>query len=661
MRYSVTLAKIRIMEGYYNGQLALDSIKLSENIRSMDRFSARHSLWRGSGLSDRASRKFDNRAVLFFMQTTTTRQTRLNANRDYLNPKFNGYKLEPFPDKECIVRADLPGNGIASFGDAQPGRIGFRELQARVRFNHLSLGFPTEHGLIGSAYYINQANQVVQVTFNKDSRAIGFTPLVRLAERIETIPSYVEPDPKVPVDAQVPSVLALSEKLLLACNGDGVIELIELKDGKGTVVATADYEGAQDEGISPVPCVLLSARLVGNSITFVVYSRAAATKTKFNVAILEWQVGSDIKILHVQQGSEVPVYCDLTPDARFCVLGSEASYERLAEGDVTMEDADVQQRDALQQATAAAAANVPPPPAPYQWTQDKADITIQMVLPAGTPRSAITCHFAPTHLTLMVRAQDFEVSYAYRKLWTTVRPDECTWTLEKDGLLSLFLTKHDENTRWPHVFDADDGVLETMDQAKLAEITQRLEKFTQQTEDKGGPFVQAAQHPVATDMDEDIDQEGQPLRLSVYDRDGQRIQDISSGGHEWMCNAFEAPNQLSKVAIKSDVDTLSFHLLETPKGLEPEHSATFDALAFVQASKRDSRFVRYDPDHRFAVIVESNRNVYIYYRHGDKRATEKQTLVDVTLGHDVNILGVQLILDRVLLILTETQIVGLVI
>lgn len=463
------------------------------------------------------------------------------------------------------------------------------------------------------------------------------------------------------MDAQVPSVLALSAQLLLACNGDGVIELIELDGGKGRVVATADYEGAQDEGISPVPCVLLAARLVDSRITFVVYSRAAATKTKFNIAVLEWQVGNDIKTLHIQQGPEVPVYCDLTPDSRFCVLGSEASYERLAEGDVAMEDADVQQRDALQQATAAAAADAPPPPAPYQWTQDKADITFQMVLPAGTPPSAITCHFAPAHLTLMVRAQDFEVSYAYRKLWSTVRPDECTWTLEKDGLLSLFLTKHDENTRWPHVFDADDGVLETMDQAKLAEITQRLEKFTQQTENKGGPFVQAAQHPVATDMDEDIDQEGQPLRMVVYDRDGQRIQDITSGGHEWLCNSFEAPDQLAKVAIKSDVDALSFQLLETPKGLEPEHVAAFDALAFVQASKRDSRFVRYDPDHRFAVIVESNRNVYIYYRHGDKRATEKQTLVDVTLGHDVNILGVQLILDHVVLILTETQIVGLVI
>lgn len=484
------------------------------------------------------------------------------------------------------------------------------------------------------------------------------------------VPNYADVDQKVPIDPQYPSLIALNSELLLASNGVGDIELIRISvaESTGKVIATTRYEGDGTEGVSPVPCVLLAARLIQDSSTSAiiatVYSRVASVSTQFNIATLEMSVTDEptveLKLLHMLRGPEVPVYCAITQDGMRCIMGSEASYETIKRADGDVEMMTESEEETLKEQAKAITEHKPPP---YKWTQDGADITMQFVLPAGTPKSAVSCNIASQHLSLIVRAQDLDISYPFRKLWGTVHPDESTWTLESNtGLLSIFLTKQDEHTRWPHIFDADDGVLETLDPSRLAEITAHLEKWTSSKEESlNAPFVQARQHPVATDADEDIDERGQPIRFAVYDRTGNQVQEIRSSGSEWLCSSFDGTcDSLPSICVKANVDGLVYAFEETPEGvIETKHVATYDAFAFVQASKRDSRFVRHDPRNRFATIAESNRNAYIYYRHGDKRTTEKQTVVDITLGHDVDIIGVQLVLDRTLMILTETEVVTL--
>lgn len=493
------------------------------------------------------------------------------------------------------------------------------------------------------------------------SRETQLQQVTTLIQPLGGVPNYAEPPSNVPTEPQYPSLIALNNDLLLATNGAGDIEVINLE--RGQVVMSTRYEGDGSEGVSPVPCVLLTAQLINDAlIRLVVQSRAATRKTEFNIATLDLSLSNDqLTLLHMLRGSEVPVYCQLTPTTHSTqsrlILGSETSYDTVhpaMSDDVQPEDETVEQERPLTRAQ-------PPTPPPYQWTQEGEEMTIQFALPSGTPKSAVSCQFAPGHLSLIVRAQDVDISYPFRKLWSTIRADDCTWTIDSDsGVLSLFLVKHDEHTRWPHVFDQDDGVLETMDAAKLDDIMRRLDKFT----DGNTPFVQAMQHPVAQDIDEDIDESGQPVYFSVYDNaTGRLVQNIQSSGREWLCGSFHAPQleyqqRLASVCVKSDVDGQVYAFNDEGSIIAPEHVAIFDAFAFVHASKRDSRFVQHDPDLRFVTIVESNRNAYIYYRHGDKRDVESQTLIDVTQGHDVDILGAQLINDRVLMLLTETELVA---
>jgi hypothetical protein len=226
----------------------------------------------------------------------------------------------------------------------------------------------------------------------------------------------------------------------------------------------------------------------------------------------------------------------------------------------------------------------------------------------------------------------------------------------------------DEHTRWPQLFDHDDGVLETISPIDLQEIKNRMDKFTAEDEPavkKGSMLLNPAliqqhptQHPAATDMDEEIDETGQPIVFSVYDINGNVMDEFNTGGYSWICKSFDHNHhQLPSVCLQMDVDGLVFGFKEDKETIQVTHTTTFDAFAFVQASKRDGRFVLHDPNFYFTCIIESSRNAYIYFHHDDKRETEVQTLVDLTQGHNVDVIGVQLILEKTLLVLTESQLI----
>ncbi|ORZ20761.1 hypothetical protein BCR42DRAFT_213007 [Absidia repens] len=623
---------------------------------------------------------------------TNPSQDRLTVNSAHINNKFEGYKLHPFPESTSLTRTPLPSGNlkVTRQGQQHSTRLGFRELQARVRFNHLAFGCPLNDD-IGVSYYVDEDYTVNAVTFDKNEKTTQFSTLASLTQPIGGgIPNFTQPAQTVPLCPEYPSLIALGPELILAANGVGDIELIGIEQQGhrrlvGTVLAHAHYEGEGNEGISPVPCVLLAARRIKTKVVMVVYSQVASKKTLFNITTLEMDIpttsttGSTASLSlttrHIQQGLEVPVYCTITADGERCIYGSESRYthlkshlEKEGDGDIStgLMDTDTiattgeETEDAPVQLAASQ----------YQWTQEGSELIIQFELPAGTTASAISCKFTHEHLVLIVRAQEVEFSFPYRKWWTSIIPDESTWTIDASGLLSLHITKQDQRSRWPHVFEKDDGVLETVDKEKLQEIAKQLEKFTSDPSVASGPFMQ--QHPAATDMDEDVDERGQPITFEVFDTTGTCIQEITSAGQEWLSNSFENPSAHHQhhyqgtlppsIVCKMDVDGLVYNWSTTNEKnqlplLALEHIATFDAFAFVQASKRDTRFVRHDPHLGFITIVESSRNCYIYYRHGDNRIVEKQTLVDLTQGHDVDILGVQLILDGIMMVLTESEII----
>lgn len=92
---------------------------------------------------------------------------RFAPDRKLINAKFEGYKLSPFPEQGSLFRTPLPCPGLAIEKAAQLNHLGFRDLQARVRFSHLAQGFPLNDN-VGTAYYVDQEeSKVVMVLFDK--------------------------------------------------------------------------------------------------------------------------------------------------------------------------------------------------------------------------------------------------------------------------------------------------------------------------------------------------------------------------------------------------------------------------------------------------------------------------------------------------------------
>ncbi|KAI1319677.1 hypothetical protein EDD11_003371 [Mortierella claussenii] len=400
------------------------------------------------------------------------------------------------------------------------------------------------------------------------------------------------------------------------------------------------------------------------------------------------------RIIHSIRGTEVPFYCALDPSGEGYVIGSNTTYKPTKEPilDQTARFLEPGSEAMELDGTDVGVAPVSSEP-PYIWTQTDTEVTICFGLPKGTTKHAIHCRFSRQGLQLQVNLSQ-PADQAVRMpnldnmpLFDEVRPDECFWTVEPAaGVLTLTLEKKHAKTRWTQVFaegiDAD-PVEETLDPSLFAEYKSALEKYTTDKAGAGPGRGSSVLPSLAQDPQEDIDEEGEEIKFSwIQSEDGSDIVRATTigTGHDWIGQAFpsfesrqgsisdtDVSFQMPTVCLKHDVDGLVY-AIQHVAGSKPMqssiqqsegimkfvHVSTFDALAFVQASKREKRFVMHDPQGRFSVIVESNRNVYIYWHSGDaKLRNEKQTVVDVSKGEQVDIIGCQLIADGVLIILME--------
>ncbi|RUS19432.1 hypothetical protein BC938DRAFT_475741, partial [Jimgerdemannia flammicorona] len=165
---------------------------------------------------------------------------------------------------------------------------------------------------------------------------------------------------------QYPSIRALTPELILVADGAGNIYLVrhtvdlDTDVKKGEIVLTTQYHGYGIEGIDPVPCVLLDAKIVKGEIPdflFAVDSVATkveeasssssstlstqfctpstnhqATQTFFNITLASLPLPHteksddprpDATVLHVLRGPDIPCYFAIDPAGEGYVVGSE--------------------------------------------------------------------------------------------------------------------------------------------------------------------------------------------------------------------------------------------------------------------------------------------------------------------------------------------------
>ncbi|KAH7476224.1 hypothetical protein PRIC1_000236 [Phytophthora ramorum] len=116
----------------------------------------------------------------------------------------------------------------------------------------------------------------------------------------------------------------------------------------------------------------------------------------------------------------------------------------------------------------------------------------------------------------------------------------------------------------------------------------------------------------------------------------------------------------STLLFRNDVHGLIYELNVELARLSLRHASTLPAFGFVQASKQDKKFMSFHPSGSFACIGELERRVFIYQcissEEECKSHTRKQHVME--LG-DQQLLGLQIVDDDTILVLTSTQVYSL--
>lgn len=311
------------------------------------------------------------------------------------------------------------------------------------------------------------------------------------------------------------------------------------------------------------------------------------------------------------------------------------------------------------------------PPPPYSWTQTSDSLTVVFPLPSSTPKSHIHVNISAKYLTVLIQNENPDASlvplprFAMRELWSTVDRSTSLWTWDKEGdrpsapdqlrgvgLLTLHLEKAHEGTRWPHVFalagkgteDAIEEVPETIDPSEMYKIREALEKYTatlSSGEDPSGLALGSgipslAQGEMDDSVDESVGRRAVQMWFSVLD--GVEAPTPFVAGGEVLALPLPVAGEVaqkSALVMRNAIDGLLYGAPVLPEIDGWTHIATFPALAFVLASKRDTKFVFHVG--KDAVLAfesggrEARPNLYVYHDANGKN-TAKQSLVRVGSG-----------------------------
>ncbi|KZW01581.1 hypothetical protein EXIGLDRAFT_638342 [Exidia glandulosa HHB12029] len=602
------------------------------------------------------------------------------ATRALLNPKFEGYKLEALDQSELVYQYHLP---VPATQATVSGRslLSFQEIADRIKHNHLAVSQNHRY-----AVYIDAQNGVNLVTVDEESLEPAF-------HRIFEIPEQINTDDTVDT-AEYPSAVSLDAEHWIVSDGWGRLYVLRVSSNdasiSGSVVAVAELTSA---GLGPssalVPCRLHNAALGSDGVILLVLSvkivlqkepaglesRVEPSKlTRFDLVTGRMSLaGGDaviqpVDVLWRRRGTHVPlsVTYDAPSDALLVIAGCQywdTDKEPTLPAEPTPEDfAPIPRADENLESTVSAR------PPPYSWTQTEDSLTVAVPLPSSTSKTQIKVHFSPRTLNLAIHDPTGTLAeaapvplphYSLEQFWDGISPSSSFWTWDSQadrtfGLLTLHLDKQYEGLKWPHIFAraANGGfedVPETLDPSELWLIRESLEKYTAElggAPGRGGVGLGSGRDmPSLADgeMDEDVDANvGIEVFVSIVPRSGTVAESRKTPVKLLSLPLPGVAMDEHSIVLKHDIDGTVY--TRHGSSAQWEHVATFPAIAFVLASKRELRFV-YHVASRVLLAFESGSsdvggNLYLYRGSGPKDVWAVQAVLKIGGGQAGALLGV---------------------
>ncbi|XP_061787090.1 nudC domain-containing protein 1 [Nerophis lumbriciformis] len=299
----------------------------------------------------------------------------------------------------------------------------------------------------------------------------------------------------------------------------------------------------------------------------------------------------------VLKGKSVPHYAAVTPQGDGLMVASEKPFV------VTHVDG----RPLKQPVTEAVEVEKKPEPF-YFWQQTAEDITACVRMPEGVTKESVHFRLTADNISLGVQGV---APLLEGQLYASVDPEASAWVIREDRSLEVTLEKRTVGPMWPELVIGDRRGEHVMSDEQAALILERLNHLT--SED---PLANPDKDKPACNSQELEDCDGLPDDTSSLTHfDGESLkptQVVNLGSHQYLFTVDVNPAEMPCLCLRHDVDALLWQPRPDMPADMWEHVATFNALGYVQASKRDKKFATCSPDFSYAALCECLRHAFIY-------------------------------------------------
>ncbi|XP_062846849.1 nudC domain-containing protein 1 [Trichomycterus rosablanca] len=514
----------------------------------------------------------------------------LKVNRELLDPSFESYRLS----LDSIPSYNVELDAAVAEVKLKDTQYTLDHMKAFGMYNYLHIDPWYEE----SVYFIDCKRRVLSLTVTLDT-ALGKP---REVFRMTT-------EPSLPRGEQLCASLSLTSATWAALS-DGAGILILLRTSKRGESSQLKWEPMFSESLGEPFTILHSISHVQSGIHIIellllrIQKDPDDTKGSGFSTSLEWltvensgqEKKYEVKKRRLMKGKSVPHYAALEPEGKGLIVASERPFRFTQVDGVPLEepaseDMEVENTDPI-----------------YFWQQTEEDITVCIRLPEHTIKDDILFKLSVDSVSVGVK--DYE-PLLKGQLFAPVDPESSTWTIKDDKSLEVTLQKRSEGPLWTELVLGDRRGQYVVDEDQAAQIHQRLAHLTSE-ELNANPEKDLP--PCNAQELEDCD--GFPDDSSTLMRfDGDTLKPthvVNLGSHQYQFSVDITPSEMPAICLRHDVDALLWQPCPKQPDNMWEHIATFNALGYVQASKRDKKFATCAPNFSYAALAECVRRVFIY-------------------------------------------------
>ncbi|XP_072226804.1 nudC domain-containing protein 1 [Leuresthes tenuis] len=516
----------------------------------------------------------------------------LKVNRDLLDPNFESYRLS----LDAIPTYNIELDAAVEEVKLKDTQYTLEHMRAFGMYNYLHLDPWYEDSVL----FVDSKGRVLSLTVILDT-ALGKP---REVYCISAEPSQRE-------DRLCASLSLTSATWAALCDGSSRLNLLRTgKRGDGshmkwellfsedmgepfTILHSVSHVQA---GVHAMEVLLLRIQKDPQETKGSGYSVSLEWVTVANAAGHGQEKKYEVRKRRVLRGKSVPHYAAVEPQGKGLMVASEKPFvfthvDGRPVEQRQPEPMEVEKTDPI-----------------YFWQQTAEDVTLWVRMPEGLAKEDV--RFKVTADNLSIGVQGF-APLLQGQLYASVDPEASTWIIMNDKSLEVTLQKRSEGPMWPELVMGDRRGEFVMSDEQAALIHQRLTHLT--SEDMNAN-PDGDKPPCNSQELEDCD--GFPedsSSLTHFDEESLRpTQVVNLGSHQYLFTVDVDPSEMPCLCLRHDVDALVWQPRPNQPGDMWEHIATFNALGYVQASKRDKKFATCAPNFSYASLCECLRRVFIY-------------------------------------------------